>query len=133
MVLSFTSRGNGNGDYSNYTLGALMDELTLLLSSKNDYDLYEDENGNVSLYVFRPYLNQAEGLIYHINVCEHPPEFVIWEEDIPKGLVTALKSIKKIETKRIITEVVRRLYESVDYDYFHSNGIYGRTPWRIAK
>ena len=130
MVLAYNSRSS---DYSQYTEAALADELTIVFSSKNDCDLYEDENGNVSLHIFRPYLNQAEGLIYHINVYEHPPEFVIWKEDIPEALAKALKSLKKVRMKKVITEAVRRLYESVDPDYFHSSGIYGKAFWRFGK
>jgi hypothetical protein len=130
LVLAYNSRAS---DYSQYTLAALTDELTRQLSSKNDCELYEDEDGTLSMYIFRPYLNQAEGLIYRINVYERPPEFVIWEEDIPENLQKALQDIGKFATKKVITEVVRRLYESVDYDYFHTNGLYSKTPWVISK
>lgn len=120
-------------DYSQYTEAALADELTRELSSKNDCDLFEDDNGNLSMLIFRPYLNQAEGLIYKINVYERPPEFVIWEEDIPEKLTQALQANGKFAMKKVITEVVRRLYESVDPAYFHTCGVYGKTPWRISK
>lgn len=130
MVLAYNSR---TSDYSQYAEAALADELTRELSTKNDCDLCEDENGNPNLFIFRPYLNQAEGLIYRLNTYERPPEFIIWKEDIPENLSKALQSIGKDAMKKVITEVVKRLYESVDPDYFHSCGIYGKTPWRISK
>jgi hypothetical protein len=120
--------------FDNYTQSALADKLTFTLSSKFDYDvLIHEEDGSTSLHIYRPYLNQAEGLIYRINTYERPPEFVIWNQDIPDGLVKALQELGTVPMKRIITEAVRRLYESVDPDYFHTNGIYGKTFWRISK
>lgn len=129
LVLSF---GNRSSDYDNYTIAALTDELVLRFSEKCDCDLYDDENGNRCLYIFRPYLNQAECLLLRIKFYEHPSEFVIWKEDIPEKLTKALQDLGKVKMNKIITEVVRRLYESVDSDYFHTNGIYGKTPWRFG-
>lgn len=117
-----------------FTASALADKLTFTLFSKVDCDVVIDEaDGSTSLHISRPYLNQAEGLIYRINTYERPPEFVIWKHDIPDGLVKALQELGVVSVKRTLTEVVRRLYESADPDYFHTNGIYGKTLWRIAK
>jgi hypothetical protein len=118
--------------YCNYTPAALEDELTFLLSSKNEYDVIEDEEGNSHILIFHPYLNQAEGLIYRINIHKPRPEFVIWTSDIPAGLAVALQKLGKVMMNRVITNTVRRLYESVDFKYFHTNGLSGRVRWRIS-
>jgi hypothetical protein len=128
LVLS----GNQSSDYDNYTIAALTDELVLRLSEKCDCDQYDDDNGNRCLYIFRPYLNQAEGLLYLIRFYEHPPKFIIWKKDIPEKMAKALQDLGKVKMKKIITEVVRRLYESVDSDYFHTSGIYGKTLWTFG-
>ena len=119
--------------YQNCTQSKLADELTLTLSSKHDCEIYEDENRQIYLSTFHPYINQAEGLVYRINVYEHPPEFVIWEEDIPQTLCKALHDLDIFARNRVITEAIRRLYESVDHEYFHVNGLHGKVRWRIAK
>jgi hypothetical protein len=121
--------------YYNCTPSKLEDELVLLLSSKNDAQVVEDDeiDGQIQICFHHPYLNQAEGLIYKINIYYPLPEFVIWTEDIPEGLVRALKSLGKVMMKHVITDAIRRIYESVDPEYFHTNGIYGKVRWRFGK
>ncbi len=77
-------------------------------------------------------LSLAEGLVYKVNVSDPIPPFVIWEEDMPLGLVMALEQLGEVSMNRAITNVVRRIYESVDPEYFHTNGIYGKIRWRFA-
>jgi hypothetical protein len=133
LVLSF--HNFRSSDYSNFTEAALVNALTQTLSSKYECDLYEDENicGGVGLYVFHPYLNQAEGWIYKINLYRPPPVFVIWREDIPIPLTRALLRLSKVAMNRVITGAVRGIYESVDADYFHANGLYGKIRWGFDK
>jgi len=119
--------------YRDYTVSALEDELLQVLSSKNSADIIEEEDGSIHICIYWMYIEQAEGLIYRINICQPPQEFVIWEEDVSGGLAMALEELGKVGKKRVITGAVRRLYESVDPEYFHTNGIYGKTPWRIGK
>jgi hypothetical protein len=66
---------------------------------------------------------------YKINIYDPLPEFVIWQDDIPLGLVKALKSLGKVAMKRVIMNAVRRLYESVNSKYYHTNGIHGKVKW----
>ena len=103
--------------YYNHTPAALEDELHYLLSSKDDCDVILDEDGHWHIHVFHPYLYQAEGLIYKINVYDPLPEFVIWEDDIPQGLAIELERLGNVTMKRIITNAVLRLYESVNPEY----------------
>lgn len=119
--------------FYNYTPAALEDELTFLLSSKNEAEVIVDEEDRQHIQIFHPYLNQSEALLYRINVYDPLPEFVIWTEDIPEGLVQALKSQGKAAMETIILDAVRRIYESVDPRYFHTNSIDGKVKWRFGK
>lgn len=126
-----TTLGNNNNSYDNFTPAALADELTLILSSKLECAFEETNN---HLILSHPYLEQAERLIRRIRVYRHPSPFVIKESDIPDALVKhLLKEIDEFEMNQIITGSVRRLYESVDHDYFHINGLYDLVQWRFEE
>ena len=117
--------------YYHFTPAALEDELLYLLSSNTECDVNFDENGECFIHLFHPYINQAEGLIRKINVSDPIPPFIIWQSDVPNGLVNALTRLGRIAMKRIITNAVCRLYESVDPEYYHTNGIHGKVQWRF--
>jgi hypothetical protein len=118
--------------YYHYTTDALEDEICYVLLSKTEFDFVIDGiNGDWSIHLFHPYINQAEGLIYRINISDPIPEFVIWQEDIPAGLVSALRLLGQAKMKQVITNVVRTIYESVDPKYYHKNGIHGKVKWRF--
>jgi hypothetical protein len=119
--------------YYNYSAAALEDELTYLLSSKSQCEVILDEEGHLHINVFHPYQNQAEGLLHKINVYDPLPEFVIWEQDIPLGLAKALENLGNVTMEQVITNTVCRLYESVNPNYFHINGILRKVKWRVAK
>ena len=120
--------------YDNYTIAAIEDELVRLLSSKCTAEVVEqEEDGSQWIYIFHPYMQQVEHLLYKINAYKPVPPFVIFPEDIPEGLAKELEDLGKIEMNKVITNVVRRLYESVDPDYYHTNGIHGKVKWEIAK
>ena len=106
--------------YFHFTMAALEDELVRLLSS----------NGTAT---FHPYLQQAEEHLYKINASQPVPKFTIFFEDVPEGLSRELQSLGKSEMNKVITNAVRRLYESVDPEYYHTNGIYGKVKWETAK
>ncbi|MGH9982638.1 MAG: hypothetical protein ACRD8W_01630 [Nitrososphaeraceae archaeon] len=109
-----------------YSTAALEDKLVSTISSYNTSEVIEKV-----LYIKWHYLDQAEALIYRINVYDPLPEFVIFTEDIPDRLSQELNSLEKVTTKKIITNAVRRIYESVDPEYFHTNGIHGKVRWRF--
>jgi hypothetical protein len=119
--------------YYNYTPAALEDELVYVLSSKNDAEVIEDKDGQIHICIYHPYVNQAEGWIYKINVYDQPPKFVIFTEDIPAGLAQELKGLGKVMMNKVITNAIRRIYESIDPEYFHTNGIYGKVRWEFDK
>lgn len=119
--------------YYHLTTKALEDELLYVLSSKTECDVIIDENGEWFIHPFHPYINQAEGLLYKINVYQPLPKYVIFPRDISEGLAKELENLGKVKMNQVITNAVRRLYESVDPDYYHTNGIYGKVKWEIAK
>lgn len=106
-------------EFSNYTLAALEDVLlkSFLTSKKNE----------------RFYYAQAEYYIRRINVYKPLPIFVLHIEDIPEALVKELDTLGKVTKDRIISNVVRRIYESVDPDYFAVNGIYSKVKYRLME
>lgn len=119
--------------YHHFTVAALEDELVRLLSSKCTTEVVEQDNGSQWIYIFHPYVQQAEHLLYKINVYQPLPKFVIFPEDIPEGLARELEDLGKVEMNQVITNAVRRLYESVDFDYYHKNGIHGKVKWETTK
>ena len=118
-----------------YTNAALEDELVKVLSSNCTAEVIEvkEIHGlHHRIYFQQTYLEQAGALLYRTNLYEPPPEFVICKQDIPERLARELQNLGKVVMKKVITGAVRRLYESVDPDYFHTNGVYGRARWRIS-
>ena len=118
---------NTNSHNEILTVAAVEDKLVMLISSYNTAEI--DEEG---IHITWQYLEQAKALIYRINVYDPLPEFVIFTSDLPRWLLEELGRCEKVTMKRIITNVVRRIYESVDPEYFHTNGIYGKIRWRFA-
>jgi hypothetical protein len=110
----------------------LTDERTYRLSSFNACYIEENDDGNMCIRLYHLYLEQAEHTLYWMNVCDPIPEFAIFTGDIPSWLMDALAGLNKVAMKRIITNTVRRIYESVDPEFFHTNGIYGKIRWRFV-
>jgi hypothetical protein len=105
--------------YELCTFAALEDELlkSFLTSKKNK----------------RFYYAQAEFFLRRINVCQSLPIFVLHTEDIPLGLVEELQNLGEVTRNRIITNVVRRIYQAVDPDYFAINGIWAKVKWHFLE
>lgn len=101
--------------YSNYTTAALEDEClkAFLTSEKNQ----------------RFYYAQAEYYIRRINVYKPLPIFVLYTEDIPEALTNELQSLDETARDDIITNVVRRIYQAVDPDYFAVSGVWSKVKW----
>lgn len=115
------------GNMIQYSIAGLEDKLVEAISSHNSFEIDED-----IICIKWDYIDQAKALIYHINVYDPLPEFVIFTQHIPEWLIQELSSFGKVTIKKIITNAVRRVYESVDPEYFHTNGIYGKVRWRFA-
>jgi hypothetical protein len=119
--------------YDNYTTSALTDELALVLSSCVDCSLFEDLERQTYLSVYHPYIEQARDKIYRINAYDPAPKFTLKEYDLPRALRHALKEEGIFTMNQIITEAVRRIYESADHDYFHTNALYSKITWEFEK
>jgi hypothetical protein len=87
------------------------------ISSYNAFELVE----NV-IYIQGYYLDQAETLIYRINVYDQLPEFVVLTSDWPNWLLETLGSLGNVTRKRTVTNAVYRIFTGVDHEYFHNNG-----------
>lgn len=81
----------------------------------------------------RFYYAQAEYYIRRINIYDPLPIFVLHTEDIPLGLAKELQSLNKVTKDGIITNVVRRIYQAVDPDYFAVNGIWAKVKWLMLE
>jgi hypothetical protein len=108
-------------------VAAIEDRLVSTISSHNAFEI--DEEG---IHIKWDYLDQAKALIYRINVYDTLPEFVIFTEHVPEKLGQKLDGLSKVMKYKVITNAVQRIYESVDPEYFHANGIYGKIRWRFA-
>jgi hypothetical protein len=116
-----------------YTEAALEDALLFHLSSFNSIHLEQDIEGNEYIRPYWQYQEQAEVNLYRCNVHDQPPEFVIFENDLPAWLINELADeLDKKTRHRIITNAVRRLYESMDSEYYHVNGIASKVRWRFV-
>jgi hypothetical protein len=129
-----SSKDNVKVNKPNYSRAGLEDALVGSLSSCNTSYLDEDKNGDHlqhTISIKWSYLEQAEDLLYKINLYDPLPEFVIYIEDIPVAVREEIKHLDEITIKKTFTNAVRRIYESVNADYFHTAGIYGKVKWKL--
>ena len=80
----------------------------------------------VSMDCSRNCKSYTEGNCFLLN------EFIIFTEDIPEALAKELESLGNVKMKRVIINAVLSIYDSVDSEYSHTNGIYGKIKWRFA-
>jgi hypothetical protein len=116
-----------------HTEAALEDEVLRELLSYVECEILKDEVGHDHILIFHPYINQAEGLLYTINIKNPLPEFTIWESNIPYDLALELERLGQIKMKGGGGGGVRRIYETVDPEYYHTNGIHGKVKWRFGE
>ncbi len=126
------SKSNDNGYAPKYSEAGLEDALVGSLSSCNTFYLEETRNHQQTICIKWSYLEQAETLLYKINLYHPLPEFVIYIEDIPQVIQQEINHLNEITVKKTFTNVVRRIYESVNPDYFHISGIYGKVKWKLV-
>jgi hypothetical protein len=134
------SLSKSKGNYFNlpWSLSKIEDELVLHLSSYYDAEINEsvsNTNNNVKEIVIKhPYQEQAKGIIYKINLANRPLVFNIYGNILSPKLKEELNHIYKTNKEvfnEIVTNSVKRLYESIDFQYFHINGIGGKIAWTI--
>lgn len=72
--------------------------------------------------------------MYKINLANRPLVFYIYSNTLSPKLkeeLSYLYEINKEVFNEIVTNSVKRLYESIDYQYFYINGIGGKIAWTI--
>jgi hypothetical protein len=117
--------------FSNCTIARLTDEVMLRLSSYCECTISRDAENKEYLSIHRPYQEQANKWVHRAHLYIETPEFTINDKHLPQSLIYELKKLDALTMNAVITEAVRRLYESVDYDYFHTNGIHSKIVWRF--
>jgi hypothetical protein len=116
--------------YDFWTLEKIVDELVYRLGSINSYVI---NNVTKHISISHKYYDQAEWLIYRINVWRPIPEFIINKSDLTHRLKKEIADLRSTPTtlNEVMTEVVRRILEAVDSRYYRVSSIYGNVRWRI--
>jgi hypothetical protein len=120
-----------NDKYNNpWSLSKIEDELLLHLSTYAEAEILNKNK----ILIRHPYQEEAEFILYRINLAKPIPVFIIFESLLPKRIRQELIDLKKFdinEFNRTVTNVLKRLYEAIDYEYFHISGISGKIYWRF--
>lgn len=84
-------------------------------------------------YPFK-YRDQARKLLYRIPVYRPTPRFIIYRSDLDRKVKGQLRELKASYTNKeyqdIISSAVDRIFQSINYSYFHLS-IAGLVKWRI--
>jgi hypothetical protein len=113
-----------------WTNNCLTDKLVYRLGSTSSYKINAVSK---EILITHKYYDQAEWVLYHINIHKPPPQFVINLSDLTRKLKEEISSLRPTPStlNEIITTAVRRMLESVNPEYYHVNGIYGKVAWRL--
>jgi len=86
-------------------------------------------------YPFK-YRDQARKLLYRIPIYKPAPYYVIYLSDLNRKVKEQLKDLKASYTNKyyedIIFSAVDRMFESINYVYFHLS-VAGLVKWRIGR
>lgn len=117
-------------DREQWTTAALEDELTFCLCSVNFYVIKEDTK---EIHISHKYYDQAEWIIYRINLWSPLPLFVINISDLTPKLKKELENLLVTpETlNRVVIHAIDRIFENIDERYYHLSGIINRIKWRF--
>jgi hypothetical protein len=134
----FLSKTKENSFRLLWTISKIEEELVFHLSSYCDTEIKEDNsriNNNIKEIVIKhPYQEQAKSILYKINLANRPLVFNIYNNTFSPKLKEELNHLYQTNKEvfnEIVTNSVKRLYESIDYQYFHMNGIGGKIVWTI--
>jgi hypothetical protein len=134
----FLSKTKENSFRLLWTISKIEEELVFHLSSYCDTEIKEDAsriNNNIKEIVIKhPYQEQAKSILYKINLANRPLVFNIYNNTFSPKLKEELNHLYQTNKEvfnEIVTNSVKRLYESIDYQYFHMNGIGGKIVWTI--
>ena len=123
-----------------WSISKIEEELVLHLLSYCDAKIREDKDNNnyynKEIIVKHPYQAQAQDLLYKINLANTILVFKIYDKTLPPKLKEELSGLWKRDQElfnEIVTNSIKRLYESIDYHYFHTSGIGGKIAWVIVQ
>jgi len=118
-----------------WSISKIEEELILHFSSFAHSEQDIDEEGNEIIIVKHPYQIIAQRILYRINISNPVPFFEIHESFLHPKLRQELLELKRYDSdefNKVVTNAVNRLYESINYEYFHTSGISGKIFWRIV-
>jgi hypothetical protein len=123
------AKANYKTRLSNYTRGAIKDELVYQLSSTGKINFE-------TLEFTHKYYKQAKYVLHRINIYEpsKPPVFIINCSDLTPSLIIELDQLRRSSAKQydmLVTEAVQMLLEGVNSRYYHINGIAYKVKWRF--
>ena len=113
-----------------YTTTALKDELTKQLSSMLETTGNIENNDENTVYKYHKY---SQKLLYEINLLKPSPVFEISIADLSQELIQELQMLHEEILNEVVIDAISRLYESVNFDYFHTVEIRGKIKWRFVK
>jgi hypothetical protein len=123
-----------------WSISKIEEELVFHLSSYNDTEINVDKdnsrNNNNEIIVKHPYQEQANELLYKINLANTILVFKIYDKTLPPKLKEELNDLWKRDKElfdEIVTNSLKRLYESIDHRYFHTSGVKGKISWAIVQ
>jgi hypothetical protein len=96
-------------------------QLTAIIALRDgpwSLERLKDELGS-RLAVDEHYYQQVKDLIYKIPVCEPVPAFIVSVSDLSERIRTELEVSTKKGRYEVLRESVGRLFENIDYNYFH--------------
>ncbi len=116
-----------------WTVAATKDELTFQLSTVRSFTINENTK---AIHITHKYNEQAEFVLYHINIYNPRPEFIINCSDLTSRLLSELKRLRRSSHRtfdKIVTEAVEAILEGVNERYYHLSGIAGKIRWRFDR
>jgi hypothetical protein len=122
-----------------WSISRIEEELLLHLSSYSDAEINKAKDNsynNNEIIVKYPYQEQAQDLLYKITLANTILVFKIHDKTLPPKLKQELGDIWKRDKElfyEIVTNSLKRLYESIDHRYFHTSGVRGKIAWVIIQ
>lgn len=113
-----------------YTTAALKDELAIRLSSTAEYHI-DPKFGHIEIdYKYYAY---ARKLLYLTGISINEfPVFEIQLLDISKEVQFELEQLDDETLNEVVVDAISRLYESINFRYFHTSSIGGKIRWKFV-
>jgi hypothetical protein len=114
-----------------WTTAAIKDELTFQLSSSCSFNIDEKRQ---AIRITHKYYDQAEFVLYRLNLYKPPAVFIINRSDLTPKLQNELEQQYKScpnTFDRLVTEAVQAILESINQRYYHVSSIAYKVCWRF--